>query len=125
MRGYLIDVKNGTHHEVEVKERNRLGQYYDLIGCECIDIAVRRIGGKPYNIVLDDEGLLVDRVVFSGIDSDMRPMLAGNLIIFGMEEGGYELDSLTDEDVRNIKGSVIAAIDFDAMKSYPVVFMEY
>lgn len=126
MVGYLIDVKNGKHGTVKINDKvSHLQQYYDLIGCECIDIAVRKVGETYYNVVLDDEGLLVDRPTISAIDHETRGMLAGNLLIFGINEGDMELTDLTDDDVRNIKGNVIAAIDFDTMKPYPVVFMEY
>ena len=131
MNGYLIDVRNGKHHEVEVSDRNPLHQYYDLIGCRCIDIAVRKVGGVDYNVVLDDEGLLIDKPVISAVDGSMRAMLAGNLIIFGFDESGFDLGPLTDEDVERIKANVHTVIDFDSMyetgdvKTYPVVVMAY
>lgn len=55
MLGLLIDVKNNN---VSVKMANSLKDYYRLIDCDVIDIVKRCIGGKYYNIICDDEGLL-------------------------------------------------------------------
>ena len=51
MRGYLIDVENGKHGPVEVKGDNHLDQFYRLIGCRCIDIAVRKVGETTTSIM--------------------------------------------------------------------------
>lgn len=85
MRGYLIDVENGKHGPVEVKGDDHLEQFYRLIGCRCIDIAVRKVGETYYNVVLDDEGLLVADPITSAIDRTRYGMLAGNLVLFGMK----------------------------------------
>ena len=124
MKGFLIDVQNDKAREVDIKDGNHLRQFYDLIGCRCIDITCRTIGGKPYNIVLDDEGLLVDRPILSAFGEDMRPMLAGNLVIFNM---GPEMDlaDLTEEDIANIKANTYELADFDSMELHPVVIMDY
>ena len=125
MRGYLIDVENGKHGPVEVKGDNHLDQFYRLIGCQCIDIAVRKVGETYYNVVLDDEGLLVEDPITSAIDRTQRGMLAGNLVIFGMDEQTMDLAPLTDDDVRNIRKNLMVAIDTERQKMYSVVVMEY
>lgn len=124
MIGYLIDVENSKHGKVEIGDVDRLGQFYELIGCECIDIAVRNIGGKPFNVVLDDEGLLVERPVFSAIDSKHRPMLAGNLVIMGIGDD-CDLASVTDEDIALIRKNMLVAVDRATFDIYPVVVAGY
>lgn len=125
MKGYIIDVNKGRHGRVEISdEGSHLEQFYRLIGCRCIDIAVRTIGGKPYNIVLDDEGLLVADPIVSAIDGRGHGMLAGNLIIFGIADD-MDLASLTDGDVRNIKSNLMVAIDAEREKMYAVAVMGY
>ena len=125
MKGYLVDVSTPSVGVVEIEGNSHLDRFYELIGCRCIDICVRTIGGKQYNIVLDDEGLLVDSPVFSAFEPQGTPMLAGNLVILGMEEGSCELASLTDEDVSRIRKSMTLAIDTGRMNVYPVVIAEY
>lgn len=124
MIGFLIDVNGNSTGLVEIKDGNHLKQFYDLIGCRCIDITVRKVGGKPYNIVLDDEGLLVDNPTFSAIDSEMHSMLAGNLILFGMADD-MDLASIEAADVPNIIGNMYEVFDFDTLKTHPIVMMEY
>ena len=124
MKGFLIDVQNDKAVEVQIDGENHLKQFYSLIGCRCIDIIMRTIGGKYYNIVLDDEGLLVDNPVFAAIDGQLNAMLAGNLVIFGV---GNDMDlvDLDDADIRNIRDNTYEVIDFDTLTMHPVVVMEY
>lgn len=124
MIGYLIDVENDKSGIVEIKDGDHLGQFYKLIGCECIDIAVRKVGGRPYNVVLDDEGLLVSNPTFSAIDGGMHAMLAGSIILFGIGDD-MDLTSIVDEDVVNIRDNMYEVFDFDRMGTHPVVVMEY
>lgn len=125
MKAYLVDVNEGRHGVVEISEHDQLKQFYRLIGCECIDIAVRRIGGKPFNIIVDDEGLLVSCPIISAVDGRMKGMLAGNLVIMGMDSDWGELTGISDDDADLIAHNLILAIDYDQEAVYPVVVMEY
>lgn len=100
MRGYFIDTQNRTHREVQT---DGLESYYSLIGCRCISIPVRRIGGVPYRIVADDEGTFVDDPLISAIDLTGEVMLVGSLIIQAMEDQDGNLCDLTDADIANIR----------------------
>lgn len=62
MKGLLIDVHNARIQEVEVSE---LDDYYKWIGCENIDITSRKIGGRIYDIICDDEGFFHEPVLNS------------------------------------------------------------
>jgi len=124
MKGYLIDVENDKAGTVEIKDEDHLGQFYKLIGCRCIDIAVRKVDGKLYNVVLDDEGLLVAHPVISAIDKTMHVMLAGNLILFGLADD-MDLAGIDAADVENIERNVHEVFDFDRMTTHPVIVMEY
>lgn len=125
MKAYLIDVEEGRHGTVEITDHDHLGQFYRLIGCRCIDITVRTIGGKRFNIVLDDEGLLVNRPIISAVDGRMRGMLAGNLVIMGIDPESFDLAGITEEDADLIAHSLVLAIDYDREAVYPAVVMEY
>lgn len=124
MIGYLIDVENDKARMVEIGDKDRLKQFYDLIGCRCIDICTRKIGKKYYNIVLDDEGLLVSDPVFSAITKDMCGGLAGNIIIFGIGDD-QDLCSIEDTDPANIRANMYEMFDFDTLGTHPVVVMDY
>lgn len=95
---YLIDVKNET---TRVVDAGGLDDYYNLIGCTCIDIVRRKIGGKYFEIVSDDEGLFEENPKISAVDKLYQTMLVGNLLIAGQAVDG-ELTDLSDEDVEII-----------------------
>ena len=78
MKMLMIDVEN---REVKMVEANSLDDYYKLIGCRTIDIISRSIGDVRVEIVIDDEGALVENPKPSGISVDGTPMLFGSLLI--------------------------------------------
>lgn len=96
LRGVLVDVEKETVSVVEIPDE--LDEYYKILNCDCIDIVVRRIGRKNYNIVCDDEALLKAPAKISAIDNLGRPMLCGNLFIVGGEVIDGNLTSLERPD---------------------------
>ena len=94
---------DSVNKETKVVDVNTLEDYYQLIGCRCIDIVTRKIGRKVYDIICDDEGLLKDDPFISAIDDFGRVMLVGSLIICGLADSEGELTALTTKDVNYIK----------------------
>lgn len=97
-RTLLLNVNENKIEILDVK--GELEEYYEKIGCTCIDITMRKIGGKLFDIVCDDEGLLKQSKI-SAIDDLGRPMLVGNLMFFH-SDGWGELTGLTDGDIRHL-----------------------
>ena len=118
MKYLLLDVKN---REVKTVEANGLDDYYNLIGCRTIDIISRIIGDVRVEIVLDDEGALVNNPKVSAIDIDGTPMLFGNLLVASgrVTEDG-ELTELTEEEVEEIKDNVDTITTSVYKEPYPV-----
>ena len=118
MKGYLINVREGTAGVCEItgadgqETKGSLQDYYRLIGCRCVDIASRSIGGKYFDLVVDDEGLYGDNATVSAVDGDGEPMLVGNIVIVNCpndESDGY-MRGLEDEDIALIKKHVRSAL---------------
>lgn len=113
MRAYYIDTKTDEHGPIEVEPS--LKEYHRLIGCDCITIVTREVNGHPFDIVLDDEGLLKpNRISAISVASDMfgtQEKLVGNLLIFGSGEEDFR--SLTDEEVRTIQRRMIDGLFAD------------
>lgn len=95
MKAFLLT--KDKHEEVGIEDA--LHTYYDLLDCTCIDIVERKVGDKWFDIVVDDEGLLVGKPVMA-VEEDGTPMLVGNLLfchhdeegsLTGLEEGDAEL----------------------------------
>lgn len=117
MKRLLLDVENKN---VKMVEANTLADYYKLIGCRCIDIIHRRIGDVEVEIVLDDEGLLVENPKPSGISVDGTPVLFGNLLIAsGRVTDDSELTELTEEEVDEIMDNVATITTSIYTEPYP------
>lgn len=99
-RMFLIDVIN---KQVKLVFADDLGEFYEYIQCRCIDIVRRKIGGREFEIIVDDEGLLVDNPIVSALDKSLEAMLVGNLLIAGSEVIEGELTGLKDEDIEHIR----------------------
>lgn len=87
----LIDPIHGAK-EVDIPKDNTLGALYDLIGCELVDVAVRRVGRKNeyLDFIVDDEGLMVGDPICSATTHTGKPMLVGNIVICSHDdEGGF------------------------------------
>ncbi len=111
MKALLLNVHENRVSEVDVET---LDDYYRLIQCSCIDIVLRKVGKKYYCFVCDDEALLHSNIKISAIDSSGEMMLAGNLIILNSSNNG-DMESLTDEDIKNIKDNLY----FSSIPLYP------
>ena len=118
MKSFLIAVNSGfsANNPRVVEVEDDLQEFYALIGCEWIDIVSRRIAGKWFVIVCDDEGLLKDSPKVSAINSERRPMLVGNLLFFHEDDEG-NLVGISDDDVAFLKRN----LTFDRIDGHPVI----
>ena len=119
MKMLLLDVEN---RDIKMVEANTLADYYELIGCRCIDIISRTIGDVRVEVVLDDEGALVDTPKISAIDIDGIPMLYGNLLVASgrVTEDG-ELTELTEAEVDEIMDNVATITTSVYKEPYPAL----
>ena len=117
MKMLLLDVEN---KDVKIVEANCLADYYKFIGCNYVDIIHRRIGDVEVEIVLDDEGLLVENPKVSAINVDGTPVLFGNLLIAsGRVTDDGELTELTEEEVDEIMDNVATISTSVYTEPYP------
>ena len=118
IRGYLLNPYTGTAEETEIP--NTLDSLSKTLNVQWIDIIHRRIGGKVFCIVCDDEGLLRDDPKPSAVDSSGAPILAGPLFI--TNEGYEDLADLTDLDVKLLDSFVVKAVSINFPSPFPVMF---
>lgn len=104
MKFLFLDVYN---NRLEMVEANGLEDYYRLIGCRCVDIVGRKIGDVDVEIVIDDEGALVEHPKLSAVDMIYGASLYGNLLVASgrVTEDG-ELTELRQDEVDEILGNV-------------------
>ena len=120
MKMMFIDVEN---RKVEMVEANTLADYYKLIGCRTVDIVHRTIGDVEVEIVLDDEGFLVENPKPSGIDVTGTPALYGNLLIAsGRVTEDSDLTELDQDELEALMTWYIATITTSVYKEpYPAL----
>ena len=117
MKMLMLDVEN---KDVKMVEANSLDDYYKLIGCNYVDIIHRWIGDVEVEIVLNDEGLLVNAPKPSGISIDGTPMLFGNLLIAsGRVTDDGELTELDQEEIDEIMDNVATISTSVYTEPYP------
>ena len=98
-----------------------LEDLHRLINCDTIDIVTREIGGKPYAIICDDNGLL-DQRTYSAISPEGAVRLVGNLVISNFDENG-DLARLTGDDEKRLMRALRTARDYDG-KEYYVIMLD-
>lgn len=99
--GILLDVQKNCLSAVTVPDK--LESYYELLNCDCIDIIVRKIDGRYFNIVCDDEARLKEHPILSAVSlTEERGDLYGSLFVVGQTDDDGNLTSLTDMDVEYI-----------------------
>lgn len=105
-------------HELEKKDGSYLDALYSAIKCDTVDVVSRRIGQKWFDLWVDDNGLLVNDPVFTGLtvhsengEGKIVERLAGNIFICGSDKATGELASLSDEEIAGIQKERIAAWD--------------
>lgn len=104
IRGVLIDPEKDAGAVVELDKN--LDAYYKALDCRCIDIARRTIGGRWFDIITDDEALLVANPCPSAISLFGEVMLCGKLFVVQFN-GQDDVQSLTDEEIAHVLRNVV------------------
>jgi hypothetical protein len=110
--GFLVDVSKGNLSYVGKsvwKRDNDWRSIYELLNCSTFTIATRRFGNYVFDIYLDDEGLLKQDQIITGLSTDMKEMLVGNLFIVSHDDDG-EVVGLTDEQIRYLHLHVVSNV---------------
>lgn len=96
IRGFLIDPENNIAEERTIEKS--LDSYYATLRCSCIDIVSREIAGEAFDIICDDEALLVDNPCPSALDRVHNVALCGPIFVVNYD-GKDDVADLSDWDV--------------------------
>lgn len=102
---------------------DKLSEYYKLIECTTIDIVVRMIAGKAYDIICDDEGLFKENPRVTALWKDFTPALVGNLI-FAHHDTEGNMTGLTDDEIQSIKQASIITCDAETGKMWKSLILD-
>lgn len=103
IKGVLIDPDGGA---TIVELDKKLDAYYKTLDCRCIDIVRRTIGGRMFDIICDDESLLVDEPCPSAISLLGEVMMCGKLFVVQFD-GKDDVQSLSDEEIAHVLSNVV------------------
>lgn len=117
IRGVLIDPEKEAGAVVELDKN--LDAYYEALDCRCIDIVQRTIGGRSFDVICDDEALLVDAPCPSAISPLGEVMLCGKLFVVQFD-GRDDVRSLSDEEVAHVLRNVVKLRMRKHSKTYTV-----
>ena len=87
-------------HIRAIDEADTLNEYYQLLGCRCIDMVAIDVDGYSYDVVCDDEGLFREPMVPTLYISEEQ-VLFGNLAFVKIDEEGY-IVGLDKEDIERL-----------------------
>ena len=118
MLAYVVKTDGNAPAFVEIQDE--LQTYYDLIGCDLIDITPRRVNGADYEIVCDDEGLLKSEPIITAVSSEGRPQLVGGLVVL-LNGGDGELAGLKSEDVLRLTNATQYSIQQNKLQAVLVL----
>ena len=104
-------------------ECGNLDDYYKYLECDCFDIANRKIGGKRFDVFVDDEGLLKENPIPTAINGSGNVMLVGNLIFANHDYEG-NTTSLSDDDIEIIKKSKVVGFSSNG-EMIQLILMDY
>lgn len=100
--GFLVDTEadNGDLKTVikAVTIDRTLESYYKTLHCDLIEIPTYKFGGKSFDVICDEEGLIKGgQPVISAIDAAGKPALVGSLLIVNTN-----CRSLTEADIERL-----------------------
>lgn len=122
---FLVSIEDKKAEKVVIE--HSLQAFYDTIHCvyDTIDIESRKIGGKYFDVICDDDGLAREPHHCSAVDKEGNPMLVGSFLVANHDTAG-ETRSLTDEDIELIKKSVQLVRTRNLQDLHPIIVgMEY
>jgi hypothetical protein len=95
--------------EVAIDNPDSCAGFLELLGCDSIDCVCREIGGKPYCLTVDGEGLMKEGLPCSGA-SGMRERLMGRIVVTGAADRNGSLRGLTEADVARIRKNIVGGV---------------
>jgi hypothetical protein len=126
MLGLLINVKDNEIHEIEIDENNVLKDIKEAIGCDLVDVVADiNVGGRRYDIIVDDEGLLKEDRKPAARCMDAEQILFGNIVLLNHDYDNQEWKSLSKSDVSNINEHIYGIRDRITDEVSPLLEYKY
>jgi len=126
MVGLLINVKDNEVNEIEIDESTVLKDIKQAIGCDLVDVVADiNVGGRRYDIIVDDEGLLKEDRKPAARCMDAEQILFGNIVLLNHDYENETWSTLSEEDVLNINKHIFAISDRLTEEVSPLLEYKY
>ena len=113
-RGVLIS-QNGAFL---VHYTDDLQTLYKMLGCNVIDIITRDICKKPFDFIVDDEGLMKDENFLTALSlGNAKEELYGNILICGIADENGDLTDISGMDLGRIVPHIVKAPNLKHLKT--------
>lgn len=109
MRAMLLDVNTQEVKVVDVE--SDIHAWYKLLDCDLVEMPERRIEGKYFTFICDEEGLLKNSPIVSVMGKD-EVMIVGSVLICNTDYETCDVTDLTEEDIQLISKHIKQLIDF-------------
>ena len=100
-KSILFDLTTEKLQTLDIKDANELKTIYEHLNCDIITIPRYLIGGRLYDIIADDEGLLKDDPIPS-LFLDDEPALCGSFIITKYDDQTGDQIGLSEDDIHHL-----------------------
>ena len=84
----------------------RLAEFYHLLSCDCVDIVTDEIGGKQFELIVDDEGLLKPGHFPRWVRANGEPIY-GDLLFAHTDRATGELTGIENGDIDLLKKEIL------------------
>lgn len=103
--GFIVDLKKRTAEPCLFKDS--LQEFYRLLDCRLIDIQEALIEGRPFDFIVDDEGLLKESPKPSAFTKDEKPVFCGSLLVCRSDPETGKEAPLSNEDITLLLSHVV------------------
>jgi len=115
MKVFVLDTEDQSFNFVETE--GGLSEWYRLLHCDLIDITERKIGGKYFDVICDDEGLFNENPIVSAMTESGEPRLVGSIAICNHDGEGHETGlSFEDQKLLVMKQAIATRADGEKFK---------
>lgn len=95
---YLLINKEGYRPvDLPAPDKVNFSQLYELLGCDIVEFAYYKVGGRVFGFICDDEGRLKHNFV-SAIDQGGHVILVGPFLVFSVNAG--KPAGMSEEDLN-------------------------
>lgn len=107
MKGLVVNVETQKAQFLDVPYSDEsFEELYAFLDIDTVELAYRKVENKTkFVFILDENGLLKNEPIISGVDTDMNVAFVGTYAVLGLNKDG-SIRELNDDEVELLKRNV-------------------